>query len=317
MEAINLNSKELDLLLNKIANGQMNWHNDGYENHKKFFFLDEKILIFPSVRYGKITKHNHPYIEMIYVYSGFLKLTINNQDVILDEGDICIIDSNINHFYESLGEEDMIINILIKKSFFDINFLSLLYNNKLFSNFLVNEMNDKKIQHYLVFHSENSTIIREIMTKLLCEYYDKKIGYETVIRANILLLFTELLRIRNSSHEKDVLGQNNNSIISQINEYLKEHYHDATLKQIAEQLNYHPVYLSDLIKQKTGKNFKDILQEYRLNNACKLLKNTDLSVLDIINKVGYCNASYFYKIFRKHYHLTPFAYRDKANRNKE
>ncbi len=307
-----MNGKELDILLNKIANEK---YIHTIKKSHKFTYNNDKIFLFPPPRHETIGKHKHPYIEMIYVYTGVFKQTINNKEVSLSEGDICILDTNVYHSYEPLGEDDIIINILISKSFFDINFMGMLYNNDVFSNFLAKEMNDKKIVQYLIFKSMKSESIKDIMTKLLCEFYDKTIGYETVIRLNILLLFTELLRIKKLSSEEDPINQYNDSVISKINNYLKENYKDATLKKVAIHFNYHPVYMSDFIKNKTGINFKDMIQEYKLKEACILLESTNLSISEIINKVGYSNTSYFYKIFKEHFHVTPNLYRDKQKLN--
>ena len=66
----------------------------------------------------------------------------------------------------------------------------------------------------------------------------------------------------------------------------------------------------------TGFNFKELLQRKRLNKAVELMCETDLPVSDIIAAVGYENNSYFHRVFKEHYHMTPRAFRVK-NSEKE
>ena len=51
------------------------------------------------------------------------------------------------------------------------------------------------------------------------------------------------------------------------------------------------------------------IQTERINTACSLLLNTDLSVSDIAAQTGYDNFAYFSKAFRKHTGETPSSYR--------
>ena len=74
--------------------------------------------------------------------------------------------------------------------------------------------------------------------------------------------------------------------------------------------------LSKMIKKSTGFNFKELLQRKRLNKAVELMCETDLPVSDIIAAVGYENNSYFHRVFKEHYHMTPRAFRVK-NSEKE
>ena len=91
--------------------------------------------------------------------------------------------------------------------------------------------------------------------------------------------------------------------------YIEEHYRDGGLNQLAELLNYDVSFLSKEIKKITGRNYTDLVQEKRLNQAAYLLENTSMSVMDIGLAVGYDNLSYFHRIFQKRYGVTPRKYR--------
>ena len=57
-------------------------------------------------------------------------------------------------------------------------------------------------------------------------------------------------------------------------------------------------------------DFINIIQDIKLQNACALLKNPDISINKIIDSVGYSNSTHFYKIFKKSYGVTPIDYRN-------
>ena len=100
--------------------------------------------------------------------------------------------------------------------------------------------------------------------------------------------------------------------IENVLNYIREHFcEDLTLSDIAEEVFLNPIYISRLIKEQTGKNYTDILMELRIGKAVELLKNTDLYVYEIAEKVGYHNLKYFYKIFKKVSGNSPNDYRQR------
>jgi len=50
------------------------------------------------------------------------KQTINGKEVILKEGDLCLLDTNVIHSIDQAGENDIVINIIVRTSYFDSNF---------------------------------------------------------------------------------------------------------------------------------------------------------------------------------------------------
>ena len=91
--------------------------------------------------------------------------------------------------------------------------------------------------------------------------------------------------------------------------YIEENYRPASLTFLASQLGLSVSALSKIIKKYTGFTFKELLQIKRLSRATYLLSETSLPVTDIIYAVGYDNTSYFHRIFREKYGMSPFEYR--------
>ena len=66
----------------------------------------------------------------------------------------------------------------------------------------------------------------------------------------------------------------------------------------------------DVNRQRTGKNYTELLQEKRLSQAAWLLRNTGKRVDEIANAVGYENLSYFHRLFAARFCQSPKKYRD-------
>lgn len=85
-----------------------------------------------------------------------------------------------------------------------------------------------------------------------------------------------------------------------------------SLEDFARDFGYSTYYLSKKFKQETGQTFKEYLRSIRLERAKFLLRNSDLSVLEISEKLQFCSASYFSDSFRKAYGVSPTDYREQV-----
>lgn len=272
----------------------------------------EIIGIHKHDRFIKFDEHKHDYLEMIYVYSGAIRQTIGESQVEVKAGEIIILDLNVSHSIEPAMEGDIATNIVIKKEFFDWIVMSQLADNDIISDFIVKTLYDKKIyKSYLHFHATDNQKVQNLMKSLLCEFYDPSFCTETVIKSYMMLIFTELLRMHKKSLSKISEQRFNTAIETEITRYLREEYKDVSIKKIAEHFNFNPDYLGKIIKQTTGKTFTELLQDIRMNQACLLLEKSDYPISEIIKEIGYSNKSYFYKIFKRHFTLTPDEYRTK------
>lgn len=92
--------------------------------------------------------------------------------------------------------------------------------------------------------------------------------------------------------------------------YILSNYKEISLKQLSIKFNYSERQMARILKEYTGKTFINIIQDIKLQNACALLKNPDISINKIIDSVGYSNSTHFYKIFKKSYGVTPIDYRN-------
>jgi two-component system response regulator YesN len=99
--------------------------------------------------------------------------------------------------------------------------------------------------------------------------------------------------------------------IAKIRTYIETHYHEnISLKSIAAKFFINPVYLGQLFKKTYGMYFNDFLLQLRVRKAKELLRQTELRIYEIAEKVGFNNADYFVSQFEKVENKTPTEYRN-------
>ena len=108
---------------------------------------------------------------------------------------------------------------------------------------------------------------------------------------------------------QDGPDQYEQNIVFSVLKYIETHYKDGTLSEISAELKQPTYYISRLLKKHTSNNFKGLLQQRKLQQAGWLLANTSLPAEDIISAIGYDNSSYFYRIFKEKYGVSPKEYR--------
>jgi two-component system response regulator YesN len=122
----------------------------------------------------------------------------------------------------------------------------------------------------------------------------------------IALLMMESFRTGVNSHHRQ--------LIHQVEQYVKRHYGDpdASLMKVAEHVHLSANYVSRLIKRNAGKTFTEWLNEYRMEEAKKLLRLPDCKSYQAAERVGIPDARYFSQLFRKYTGMTPTEFKNRA-----
>ncbi|KJE26117.1 helix-turn-helix domain protein [Geobacillus kaustophilus] len=94
--------------------------------------------------------------------------------------------------------------------------------------------------------------------------------------------------------------------------YMEAHFRDPslTLERVAAAAGRSPAYFSHLLSTKRGMTFRQWLTNRRLEEAKRLLRQTDLSIKEIAEQTGFRTAHYLTRVFKAEMNQTPTAYRD-------
>ena len=104
-------------------------------------------------------------------------------------------------------------------------------------------------------------------------------------------------------------------VMAHVRRYLEDNYmFDISLDSVGEILHISPAYLSAQFKRYQKMNFLDCLTELRINAAKELLKDPFRSSAEVASMVGYEDASYFARAFKKRTGVTPTQYRKQAGK---
>lgn len=280
---------------------------------KESGLLHRDFAIHLHERFSLVPMHIHNYIEMSYVYRGSFPQRIGDEHVLLREGQICLLDTNVPHAIEMTSASDVIVNISISTQYFSEHFISRLSQGNILGDFYVNSINEQKSHdRYIIFSSENDRRIRLFFKELLCEYYSPSVCHEDIQEDLLALILSELLVVYENTVSRE--GVPSDSRLIPILKYMDTHYADCTLRETASFFNLHPNYLTAMLKKHTGHSFKELLLTKRMTVAAGLIAATDEPVTDIASDVGYHNMSYFYRKFQEIYGTTPARYRKEKSK---
>lgn len=263
-------------------------------------------------RFIDVMEHKHDWIELVYMYSGHALLTVHEKEIRLTKGQTLLLNSNVAHSCRACGEDDILINFLIRRNYLNQNFFNRFSDESYLSQLFIQMLQDKKEKdHYILFHTEESRRLPIFVREFLCEYFDKSIHSKDYIDSYTTLILLELAGAY--GHDlKNRKEKSSGQYVLPILRYIEENFTSCTLKTTAAFFNMNPNYLSNYIKKHTGNTFKYLVQNQKLLYAAKLLKNTDLPITEVSIQTGYENVSYFYKLFREKYQCSPQEYRTRC-----
>lgn len=157
-----------------------------------------------------------------------------------------------------------------------------------------------------------STVLNDMIEqKVLPDVIDILALYSIAIHSdNLDDLFVStkkyLYRVLQNQNEPESVGLET-SLSDAVMDYVQENYadRDLSLQTIAEQFQQPSRNVSKEFKEATGMTINEYITKTRMSVAAHLLRYTDLSVNEIVSKIGLENSNYFYKLFKKTYQCTP------------
>lgn len=259
------------------------------------FFTYSNIEFSQHTRFSHPPLHRHNHIELTYIYAGSCQQIIHKKSNKLITGDLCLLDSNVAHTIYDAHSNDIVINIMMKKEFFNDNFLNRLSNFSVIPSFILNALNSNvKQENYLILHANDLQKSNEIIENMLLEYIHNDVYSQETIRSYMIIFLTNLLR---DLSVIQVSTKHENSIVLSILKYIEDNFQTCTLQEVGKIFNYHPNYIANLLKAQTGKTFKNLVMQQKINKAKNLLKNTKLPINEIAISIGYKNLTFFIKNF--------------------
>ncbi|MFV0502939.1 MAG: helix-turn-helix domain-containing protein [Lachnospirales bacterium] len=277
--------------------------------HTNFYHKDFPFATFKL--YNIVTlPHWHNHMELVYAKKGSVDVYINGTLYHCNEKSLLIIPCNSLHSiipeYKSTYVAIVIGDNLLQELKKDSH-LSKILN-------IYNKINNPS----LFYFSKDNNIYHEIIEpikKTMKENDNRNTHYKIFIKIYLCDFFTVLYRYMPEVFSNTEIFQTiQTKYIKTSIEYLVENYCDKiTLDSMCQIVNLSKQHFSRLFKSYTGKTFIEYLTLFRLEQAEKLLLQTNIPVTQIPELTGFCNANYFSRVYKKNYNQTPS--KTRKNRN--
>lgn len=214
------------------------------------------------------------------------------------------------HALSVFRDDCIVYNLTIRSATFEKTFLDALPKDSILSLFFKKSLYQSGEKSCLYFKKPQDYMLQKLILEMHNEMKQQNRYYGTLLNAMLAIFFIQLLR----KYEKNILFPNSQqkkpaeSLIF-ILKYIDNNYKTVTLKELSSFFGYSERQMIRILKAYTGENFSSLIRSVKLSKACELLKHPDIRLSDIINEVGYSNASHFCDSFRMAYGITPSEYR--------
>lgn len=284
---------------------------------EKLFHKNERIYINRSDEMQEYCNimHKHDFIEIACVISGSGMHIVGENRYETSRGDLFVINTDVPHGFfpkEGNGSPPVVYNCVFMPQFLDLSLFSANHFADVLSSFLFRSLfpEDFTPQPDLRLRGAEFSEIGDLFEHMYFEYKQMKMGYVDILRAYLIELIIKIFRYMEESSSGVKPAQKKQELISRAIEYMKMNYDsEITLSDLAMQSFLSKNYFSRLFKQVTGTNVSDYIQYLRVDQACALLKTTDMKVADISSQVGFSDIKFFYEVFKKITGKTPGGYR--------
>lgn len=247
--------------------------------------------------------HWHNSIEIIYILKGSLDITIDTDSFTLKEREVEIINPDESHQIKS-NDDNKVLIFNIDPFFFEKYYKDI--NNV----FFYTNSNDTETQNGIEYEE-----LKTFLSQILCEYVQKLEDYDEEVEELLINLLYHLVNnFHYLTHEKEELKEKTEQLARyhRISKYIFTNYNNnITLQEIAKKEFLSPHYLSHEIKYATGYSFTDLINLTRIEESIKLLLDSDMSISEISDEIGFSHVRYYNKNFKYYYNCTPLQYRKK------
>lgn len=246
------------------------------------------------------TTHYHNNFEIIFVTKGTSTFLIENKKIKAEKNSLVLL-SNLENHSMTIDETPYERYVVSVDNLLKINLLP----SEIYIKILQNRPKD--FPYIFEFNNEDANVIVNILKLLLKEESSKNYSEHL---SNLLINQLLIMVFRsNPDFFKNTKTEFEKTIYN-IQDYINENYkEDINLDLIENKFYINKYEVSRNFKKITGYNFKTYLILVRLSKAKDLLVNSNLTIAEISDRIGYGSESLFVRMFKKYENTTPTKYR--------
>ena len=247
--------------------------------------------------------HWHDDLEFIYIINGHMWYHINEDIVLLEEGNGIFVNSCQLHYGFS-------------KDLSECHFVCILFHpeilsaNRYIEDHYISPMIHDGAYPYVILKSEipwHRKTLDKIKQAAGLEHLQNP---ALLMQLSALSIYIDLQTNLPPTDTKSLIPDQTRLLLKRMIRYIQEHYTEKiTLKQIADSAGISKSQCGLLFQKHTGTSPIEYLTEYRLQQARTILKNTDKTMIETALESGFSGSSYFCETFKRKYGITPLQYR--------
>lgn len=251
--------------------------------------------------------HWHKEMEIVKILAGVGSFCVNGDWYNASAGDIIFISPYENHSIKRYGNETMSIDAIV----FDIEMLAAAVPDMCTIKYFTPLMSGEKAVPVIMRPSNHMyRSFDQSLTSVMFSVSGQEYGYELSLKANLMWLFYHIYHYDFIVTKKRENEERSHRVIRKVLEYIRQHFAAAfTLSDLAAECGYSDTYLMKLFKKYTGMTCVDYINNYRLTKAGEQLMSPDQQIIDVAISCGFSNISYFNKLFKETYGMTPKEFR--------
>ncbi|NOU87764.1 helix-turn-helix domain-containing protein [Paenibacillus sp. LMG 31460] len=157
---------------------------------------------------------------------------------------------------------------------------------------------------YLILQIRNSDYFKQRFSMLLLEWFDRGDGHDLICEGIML----ELLGLVIKSMRSNEVSVQKQELVNQLQTYiLHNHCKPLRLTDLADHVQRSPNHITKIFRQVLHQTPIDYIHQVKTSIAYEMLRNNRLTVAEVSDHLGYCEQSYFHRIFKKFTGIAPSA----------
>lgn len=262
-----------------------------------------------DVTENAVSWHWHTEFEIGFVTAGSVRMECANGNYALNEGDVFFINSNVLH---AMRNGDPPHSAVFKSIVFHGSVIGGAQNSVFYKKYLLPVLHNQNFREMILsVNSSRYQNIFSMMNVVWDSVFSESQDYEMTVRSELSKLFCALIRFPENS--LSIQTEHNfiqESRVQTILAYIGEHYSEnITLCDLAKSASISKSEALRCFKEIVGQSPIQHLKAYRLQNAARMIRNTDYPIGTICESCGFGDNSYFSKSFKEMYHCTPHEYK--------
>ena len=279
----------------------------GYHGTSEFpvaVYLDD-------VSHEYVNWHWHEEFEIGFVTEGSVILGCGNRKYQMEFGDIFFVNSNVLH---SMHKNNTSKQAVFKSIAFHSSIISESMNSVFYIKYLLPILSNSNFREYIITKDSNFyQSMLDILSKVWNLVCSQSSDFEIKVRNELSTLFCILNQFQKNIKETFSPKMPNylpEKRVQVLLDYIHTHYKDKiTIEELAKTASISKTEVLRCFKAIMGLSPISYLNSYRLQSAAHMLINTEKNIQEIAEDCGFDDNSYFSKLFKKKYHVTPHDYR--------